>query len=59
MDVPRGHSESCPSPVEDCTCGFSELFWAEVEANARAGAELTKTADRSMPESQSKGIIRG
>jgi len=39
----RGHANSCPSPQQECTCGFSRLFWAEVrlwaEAHA-AGMEL-------------------
>ena len=25
----RGHTEDCPNPLKDCTCGFSEVFWED------------------------------
>jgi len=42
----RGHAKSCPSPQQKCTCGFSRLFWAEVDAwseaqKAKSGMELS------------------
>lgn len=28
----RGHSSGCPSPNSQCTCGFSEFFWRDMES---------------------------
>lgn len=28
----ESHAPGCPSPQNDCTCGFSRLFWADVRA---------------------------
>ena len=51
MTEVRGHAEFCPSPNEDCTCGFSELFWAEVEAKARAVTEpLFHTTEKPLAD---------
>lgn len=33
----RAHINGCPNPNAECTCGFSKLFWADVEAKTRPG----------------------
>src|ERR1051326_2943212 len=32
----RAHAIFCPSPREECTCGFSKLFWADLAADLSA-----------------------
>jgi hypothetical protein len=32
----RGHAKLCGSPQQECSCGYSRLFWAEVEVWAEA-----------------------
>lgn len=42
----RAHAASCPSPREECTCGFSKLFWADLAADLefeRSEPELSVT----------------
>lgn len=40
----RAHAPSCGSPNQPCSCGFSRLFWADVEAGA---AEVKLSAEGS------------
>lgn len=28
----RAHARGCPSPNQECSCGFSQLFWLDVES---------------------------
>lgn len=44
----RAHAPSCQSPKQDCSCGFSRLFWADVEAGT---AEVKLSAEGSNPRS--------
>ena len=49
----RGHSEACPSPGQECICGFSALFWADVIAQNQG--TKTSTHEERAPESAKKG----
>lgn len=42
----RGHIDGCPSPCEDCSCGFSSIFWLNVAS--QVSGPVVREADGAI-----------